>query len=405
MPPPLKARQNLTTLDPFHLPHFDMDSAIDARRSAPGRKKKPMSEIERLELDNQKMEDRLQALRDSLSRSKEKRGNSDVVWKAGRQQRGSLKTYAEDVLMKKHLKKERFKGVAEEGLNAGVKEVESVVATRLAQLQQIQSGAIPPPQQGSSHVLPTPPSAVPVYVTPTPPVIAPAAPPGPKVTVLAETSATSSSSLLEGDFDERESREGFLKALEEWRRKGDDAAAPVDNAGSNKGSREGRVASLTTSDGGRAESRNFERRVTEDAAASTSTQLSFSIQSGKAENDAMIRNAMEALKFDRITAGGPSYLDRLLLEKYRKWKLEVELEEVQKAAREERRDGWDEEQKVTEGEDEDEVEEEVVPLIMKPETPSARNELIEIEELSAEEAEMLEGEYGVEGKFTVELPE
>ncbi|KAJ3233642.1 hypothetical protein HDU81_002085 [Chytriomyces hyalinus] len=51
------------------------------------------------------MEDRLTALKENLSKQKEKRGQADSIWKGGDQQRGSLKTYADDVLIAKRLAK------------------------------------------------------------------------------------------------------------------------------------------------------------------------------------------------------------------------------------------------------------------------------------------------------------
>ncbi|KAJ3038736.1 hypothetical protein HDV00_000396 [Rhizophlyctis rosea] len=62
-----------------------------------------MSEIEKLELDNQKMEERLNALRDSLAKQKEKRTTtgSESVWRGGEARNGSLGAYAQEVLAKK----------------------------------------------------------------------------------------------------------------------------------------------------------------------------------------------------------------------------------------------------------------------------------------------------------------
>ncbi|KAJ3103092.1 hypothetical protein HDU97_010372 [Phlyctochytrium planicorne] len=66
--------------------------------------RKKESELERLEFENKKMEERLQALKEYLAIEKEKRGESTFVWKAGKQQRGSLSKYAGDVLAKKGAK-------------------------------------------------------------------------------------------------------------------------------------------------------------------------------------------------------------------------------------------------------------------------------------------------------------
>ncbi|KAJ3091778.1 hypothetical protein HK102_013484 [Quaeritorhiza haematococci] len=81
------------------------------------KKKKPMTEVERLELENKKMEERLTALRDTLMKQKEKRGNLEYLWKAGDRSRGSLKSYASEVLAKKNptkTKRTRFGGLGEE---------------------------------------------------------------------------------------------------------------------------------------------------------------------------------------------------------------------------------------------------------------------------------------------------
>ncbi|KAI9091257.1 hypothetical protein DFS34DRAFT_328079 [Phlyctochytrium arcticum] len=82
------------------------------------RKKKTSTEMERLEQDNQRMEERLNALRETLARQKEKRAsaNRTSVWRAGQSQRGSLSSYASDVLAKKNaaMQKTRYGGIGQE---------------------------------------------------------------------------------------------------------------------------------------------------------------------------------------------------------------------------------------------------------------------------------------------------
>ncbi|KAI8832071.1 hypothetical protein BJ741DRAFT_292723 [Chytriomyces cf. hyalinus JEL632] len=115
-------------------------------------RKKTISEVERLEIENRKMEDRLTALKENLSKQKEKRGQTESIWKGGDQQRGSLKTYADDVLIAKRLAKKkqmttppsalkassRYAGIADEA-NAQLQTFEGQMETRLKQLDSLHS--------------------------------------------------------------------------------------------------------------------------------------------------------------------------------------------------------------------------------------------------------------------------
>ncbi|KAJ3417511.1 hypothetical protein HDV05_003375 [Chytridiales sp. JEL 0842] len=90
------------------------------------------------------MEARLQAIRDQLAKQKEKRGMSESVWKGAHSKRGSLNSYATDVLTKKGgnsagtvAKKKGFSGVGDQA-NALHKQVEQVVMGRLDRLRQLQ---------------------------------------------------------------------------------------------------------------------------------------------------------------------------------------------------------------------------------------------------------------------------
>ncbi|KAJ3231110.1 hypothetical protein HDU78_007882 [Chytriomyces hyalinus] len=115
-------------------------------------RKKTISEVERLEIENRKMEDRLTALKENLSKQKEKRGQTESIWKGGDQQRGSLKTYADDVLIAKRMAKKkqtttqpsalkassRYSGIADEA-NAQLQTFEGQMETRLKQLDSLHS--------------------------------------------------------------------------------------------------------------------------------------------------------------------------------------------------------------------------------------------------------------------------
>ncbi|KAJ3257518.1 hypothetical protein HDU77_002680 [Chytriomyces hyalinus] len=115
-------------------------------------RKKTVTEVERLEIENRKMEDRLTALKENLSKQKEKRGQTESIWKGGDQQRGSLKTYADDVLIAKRLAKKkqtntppsalkassRYAGIADEA-NAQLQTFEGQMETRLKQLDNLHS--------------------------------------------------------------------------------------------------------------------------------------------------------------------------------------------------------------------------------------------------------------------------
>ncbi|KAI8838589.1 hypothetical protein BJ741DRAFT_663499 [Chytriomyces cf. hyalinus JEL632] len=115
-------------------------------------RKKTISEVERLEIENRKMEDRLIALKENLSKQKEKRGQTESIWKGGDQQRGSLKTYADDVLIAKRMAKKKqtttppsnlkassiYAGIADEA-NAQLQSFEGQMETRLQQLDSLHS--------------------------------------------------------------------------------------------------------------------------------------------------------------------------------------------------------------------------------------------------------------------------
>ncbi|KAL2920065.1 hypothetical protein HK105_200131 [Polyrhizophydium stewartii] len=82
-------------------------------------KKKPMTEIERLELENKRMEERLREFRDNIARQKAKRSlpaSRESLWTGGDASRGSLTKYASDVLAKKNasIRAKRFSGVGRE---------------------------------------------------------------------------------------------------------------------------------------------------------------------------------------------------------------------------------------------------------------------------------------------------
>ncbi|KAJ3404628.1 hypothetical protein HDU80_002567 [Chytriomyces hyalinus] len=96
------------------------------------------------------MEDRLTALKENLSKQKEKRGQTESIWKGGDQQRGSLKTYADDVLIAKRMAKKKqtttppsalkasskYSGIADEA-NAQLQTFEGHMETRLKQLNSL----------------------------------------------------------------------------------------------------------------------------------------------------------------------------------------------------------------------------------------------------------------------------
>jgi hypothetical protein len=92
------------------------------------------------------MEQRLEAIRDTLAKQKEKRGVSESVWKGAQATRGSLTSYATDVLAKKKSvsasaastasKKKGYGGVAEQA-NVLHQQVEQVVMGRLERMKQI----------------------------------------------------------------------------------------------------------------------------------------------------------------------------------------------------------------------------------------------------------------------------
>ncbi|KAJ2989046.1 hypothetical protein HDV02_005216, partial [Globomyces sp. JEL0801] len=79
-----------------------------------------LSAIEQLELENREMEVRFMKFRETMAQQKAKRsaGKSagDSLWRAGQVSRGSLSSYANDILLKKKTK--GFKGVGEECIDA-----------------------------------------------------------------------------------------------------------------------------------------------------------------------------------------------------------------------------------------------------------------------------------------------
>ncbi|KAI8825171.1 uncharacterized protein EV422DRAFT_564505 [Fimicolochytrium jonesii] len=84
--------------------------------------KKALSESELLEIETQKMEQQLKALRETMARGKEHRSASGrtTTWQAGGYgAKGSLTSYAADVLAKKNaaLQKSRYTGVVQEADN------------------------------------------------------------------------------------------------------------------------------------------------------------------------------------------------------------------------------------------------------------------------------------------------
>ncbi|KAI9001706.1 hypothetical protein BC832DRAFT_562450 [Gaertneriomyces semiglobifer] len=263
-----------------------MESAKTAVRSAPsqgriakpssGKRPKQLSEIEKLERDNQQLEQRLNSLRSTLARQKEHAASSsDVVWQSAHATRGSLKSYASDVLAKKSSasQKSRYGGLADEADRRRAKfeqEYRSAISSR-ERLQGGQAGwqneqaTVAPnnvnsAQQSTNEVqqpmpkmwrVPSPvsdPSGL--TVTPCPPPGNPSKPanlsytgtrrpsdhgrlsgskrsikaePPPRrdpISSLISTGAVVEprhESLLEGAFDEDASHNSFRAALDEWR--------------------------------------------------------------------------------------------------------------------------------------------------------------------------------------------
>ncbi|TPX72880.1 hypothetical protein SpCBS45565_g00211 [Spizellomyces sp. 'palustris'] len=113
----------------------------DPVRNGSGKKKK-LTEIERLELDNQRMEERLNALRETLARQKEKRAsaNKSSVWRGGQLQKGTLNSYAADVLAKKNaaLQRSRYAGIGREA-----DERRKHLETTIKSVSQASPGALP----------------------------------------------------------------------------------------------------------------------------------------------------------------------------------------------------------------------------------------------------------------------
>ncbi|KAJ3216783.1 hypothetical protein HDU67_008960 [Dinochytrium kinnereticum] len=299
--------------------------------------KKRLSDVERLEMENRKMEDRLQSLRDYLAIQKEKRGESESVWKAGRLQRGSLGNYAGDVLAKRGVKKASFKGVAgeaqsiEDAMRSALPKDPSTITSVTTAKQPV-----PPPPKPPLHAPTAPPGPPPRKLWRVPTAIS-----EPKVEELEvdkkaeeeENKGREDQSLLSGSFDEEESRRLFLQALAAWRQKpGDDGDACLEERGSSGGEK--------------------------DAQASTSTHLSFTLRNSTP--DSICSAAIDAMSFDPLSDGsGLSYFDRLLLKRYRDVK-PVE-EDLQPRIVEIARGGCAKEK---EEEEEEEEEVDVRPLVM-----------------------------------------
>ena len=101
--------------------------------------KKPLSEIEKLELDNQRMEARLKAFRDKIEQQKQTRQSSHI-WRTATHERGSLNSYASQVLAKKN---KRFQGIAKQGISFDTVEQElaqsdAVIPPTFKQVSNIQ---------------------------------------------------------------------------------------------------------------------------------------------------------------------------------------------------------------------------------------------------------------------------
>ncbi|KAJ3182909.1 hypothetical protein HDU85_002512 [Gaertneriomyces sp. JEL0708] len=263
-----------------------MESAKATVRSAPppgriakptsGKRQKQLSEIEILERDNQQLEQRLNTLRSTLARQKEHAAsNSDVVWQSAHATRGSLKSYASDVLAKKSSasQKSRYGGLADEADRRRAKfeqEYRSAVSSR----ERLQAGqaewhneqaTVAPDngtnsQQSTNEVqqsmpklwrVPSPVSDPPgLTITPCPPPGNPSKPANlfqtdprrnsdhgrlcaskrsikaegsPQRGTLSSLTSTGADieprreSLSEGAFDEEASHNSFRAALDEWR--------------------------------------------------------------------------------------------------------------------------------------------------------------------------------------------
>ncbi|KAJ3049551.1 hypothetical protein HK097_009468, partial [Rhizophlyctis rosea] len=117
-------------------------------------KKKQLSEIEKLELDNQRMEERLSALKDSLAKQKEKRVTSsrESLWRGGEARNGSLGAYAQEVLAKKRqavkAKRASFSGAGAEAdqLRKGL---ENSLKGHVGTADELRRQGPPPPSQAA----------------------------------------------------------------------------------------------------------------------------------------------------------------------------------------------------------------------------------------------------------------
>ncbi|KAI8852854.1 hypothetical protein BC829DRAFT_487292 [Chytridium lagenaria] len=263
------------------------------------KKRQQITDVERLEVENKKMEERLQALRDYLAIQKEKRGESESVWKAGKMRRGSLTNYAGDVLAKRHTKKNTYKGVATEVQNLVDAAAKLSAAAR--------------PAEGGTYIKLSMPGGTDVpMMQPKPPTEPPRDPTSspPKRMWRVPTAAVDRplSTLPESDeqeevkdegkpstgaFDEEESRRQFLEALAAWRQK------PM---------------TAETEPGRRSEGMTPDRE--RDTQASTSTLMSFPLRNSSP--DAIRAAALELISFDPLSGEvGLSYFERLLLKTYR----------------------------------------------------------------------------------------
>ncbi|KAI9356530.1 hypothetical protein DFJ73DRAFT_822952 [Zopfochytrium polystomum] len=287
--------------------------------------RKNLTEVEKLEIHNQRMEQRLEMLREEMSRQKEKRGTTETLWRAAKPSRGTLNNYADDVLAKKNaaLKMRRYGGATEQA-HAELKKVEAVVQSRLDQLSALQQAKVPPveptvsqleggtvgpplsprpPENARSESLPKPPRMwrVPTSLgvrsqTPEKGLASVPKPSRHDETGAVPTNAKSvdltakSPALLDGDYDERESRNSFLQALNEWRA-GRQSAEKASSRDSSP----------------RPQSRTGD--------TSTSTQDSFQLS----RNPASLAAAAERqITFhDNTDQRSLTYLDRMLLKQFR----------------------------------------------------------------------------------------
>ncbi|KAI8801629.1 hypothetical protein BJ742DRAFT_859021 [Cladochytrium replicatum] len=111
-------------------------------RTAPAKK---LNEVDKLELDNRRMEEQLAALREALEKQKALRGKSEFVWRGGQQNR-SVSAYAHEVLAQKNValkaKKSGYSGVGAEA-DAKRSMIEKAIALHKKQ-QDAPRNPVPP---------------------------------------------------------------------------------------------------------------------------------------------------------------------------------------------------------------------------------------------------------------------